>query len=261
MLRKVLHLSSLTALAQSLAACRGAAHVAREAPVSGYEVVASWPHDPDAFTQGLLYRDGALYESTGLVGRSSVRVVELETGRVVRQHDVPAPLFAEGLALVEGRLHQLTWQSERGFVYDAATLQPAGEFAYTGEGWGLTDDGTSLIMSDGSAMLRFLDPATHATQRTVTVTDAGRPVERLNELEYVRGEVWANVWLTDRIARIDPATGRVTGWVDLAGLLAPGERTGEEDVLNGIAYDAAGDRLLVTGKLWPRLFHIRVLPP
>jgi glutamine cyclotransferase len=228
-------------------------------PTFGFEVVQRWPHDPQAFTQGLVYRDGRLYESTGQQGESSLRQVELETGAVVRRHDLAYQYFGEGLALLKGRLFQLTWRSQVGFIYDAATFQPVGEFHYTGEGWGLTEDGTSLILSDGTSTLRFLDPVTFEVRRSVKVTDAGKEVWRLNELEYVKGEVFANVWMSDRIARIDPATGRVTGWIDLTGLLPPEERSGREDVLNGIAYDAATDRLLVTGKHWPRLFQIRLV--
>ncbi|HZH76584.1 MAG TPA: glutaminyl-peptide cyclotransferase, partial [Archangium sp.] len=159
-----------------------------------------------------------------------------------------------------GKLYQLTWRSRVGFIYDAATFQPLGQFSYTGEGWGLTDNGTSLILSDGTSTLRFLDPTTLTVQRTVTVTDEGREVARLNELEYVKGEIYANVWREDLIARIDPATGHVTGWINLTGLLPPEDRSGNEDVLNGIAYDAANDRLLVTGKRWPKLFQIRLVP-
>lgn len=230
-------------------------------PVSGFEVVQSWPHDPNAYTQGLVYRDGKLYEGTGLNGQSSLREVELETGAVLRRHELERQHFGEGIALFKGRLYQLTWRSQVGFIYDAATFQQVGRFNYATEGWGLTDDGTSLIMSDGSSTLRFLDPATLAVQRTLRVTDAaGREIPMLNELEYVKGEIYANVYMQDDIARIDPATGRVTGWIDLSGLLPPGDRTGTENVLNGIAYDAARDRLLVTGKLWPRLFHIRLVP-
>jgi glutaminyl-peptide cyclotransferase len=224
-------------------------------------VVQSYPHDPQAFTQGLVYAEGRLFESTGQVGHSSVREVELATGAVLRRHDVPPPHFAEGLALHEGRLYQLTWQSQRGFLYDAASLQPMGEFSYAGEGWGLTvtPDGRSLVMSDGTATLRFLDPNTFAVQRTLTVTDAGRTVPDLNELELVKGELWANVWLTRRLVRIDLVSGRVTGWVDLTGLPLPEHLTGDEDVTNGIAYDAGGDRLFVTGKYWSRLYEIRVV--
>ncbi len=240
--------------------CSGARGATQGTPVYGFEILQRWPHDPQAFTEGLVFRDGRLYESTGLNGHSDFREVELETGQVLRSRALDQQYFGEGLALFGGRLYQLTWRSQAGFIYDAATFQPAGQFSYTGEGWGLTDDGTSLIMSDGTGTLRFLDPATLAVQRTVTVTDDGREVTQLNELEYVKGEIYANVWRTNLIARIDPATGHVTGWIDLTGLLAPSERSGNEDVLNGIAYDAATDRLWVTGKLWPRLFQIRVVP-
>ncbi|PTL78630.1 glutamine cyclotransferase [Vitiosangium sp. GDMCC 1.1324] len=235
-------------------------HTTGSTPVSGFEVVQSWPHDPNAFTQGLLYRDGKLYEGTGLNGQSSLRQVELETGAVLRKQDLARQYFGEGLAFLGGRLYQLTWRSHVGFIYDAATFQQVGQFNFDTEGWGLTEDGTSLIMSDGTSTLRFLDPRTLAVQQTLKVTDEGREVSRLNELEYVKGEIYANVWMTDRIARIDPATGRVNGWIDLTGLLAPEDRSGNEDVLNGIAYDAAHDRLLVTGKKWPKLFQIRVVP-
>ena len=228
-----------------------------DVPTYGVEIVGNRPHDPDAFTQGLVFHDGALYESTGLHGRSSVRRVDLETGRVLSRRSVPRPYFAEGLTIFQGRVVQLTWQSQKGFVYDLG-LRLTREFAYTGEGWGLTHDGTSLIMSDGTPRLRFLDPATFAVRRVLDVTDAGRPVESLNELEFVRGEVYANVWPTDWIVRIDPVSGRVVGRVDLTGLLAPHERRGTEDVANGIAYDASADRLFLTGKLWPRLYEVRL---
>ncbi|GIV85068.1 MAG: glutamine cyclotransferase [Candidatus Roseilinea sp.] len=224
-----------------------------------YTVVGTYPHDPTAFTQGLVYADGVLYESTGLYGRSSLRRVALETGEVLQRHDLPAEYFGEGLTLFDGRLIQLTWQNHTGFVYDAASFALQQTWAYPTEGWGLTHDGAHLIMSDGSATLRFLDPTTFQVQREVLVTDGGRPVVRLNELEYVNGEVFANVWQTDRIARIDPKTGRVLGWIDLSGLLAPEERRGA-DVLNGIAYDAQDGRLFVTGKLWPKLFEITLVP-
>ncbi|QRO02491.1 glutaminyl-peptide cyclotransferase [Archangium violaceum] len=232
----------------------------RHAPTSGFQVVHSWPHDPEAFTQGLVYREGRLYESTGIHGESEVREVELETGRVLRGHALAWEHFGEGLALLGGRLYQLTWQSHVGFIYDAETFQEVGRFSYSTDGWGLTDDGSSLILSDGTSTLRFLDPATFQVRRTVTVTDGSAEVWQLNELEYVNGEVYANVWKRDVIARIDPATGHVTGWIDLTGLLRPEDQSGNEDVLNGIAYDAANDRLLVTGKRWPKLFQIRVVP-
>lgn len=225
----------------------------------GYEVVATYPHDPEAFTQGLVYDDGVLYESTGLNGRSSLRRVNLQTGEVLQRRDIDPQYFAEGLALFNNQLIQLTWQSNKGFVYDKTSFEPLREWNYPTEGWGLTHDGAQLIMSDGSAILRFLDPATFAVTREITVTDQGQPVMRLNELEYVNGEVFANVWQTDLIARIDPQSGRVLGWIDLGGLLTPAERQGT-DVLNGIAYDPAGDRLFVTGKLWPKLFEIKLVP-
>jgi glutamine cyclotransferase len=225
----------------------------------GYRIVNTYPHDARAYTQGLVFRDGVLYESTGLNGRSSLRKVKLETGEVLQERDVDAKYFAEGLTDWQNRLIQLTWRSNVGFVYDMATFAPLTTFSYTGEGWGLTNDGKRLIMSDGAAagQLRFLDPSTLRETGRVTVRDAGAPIAYLNELEYMKGEVLANVYQTDRVCRIDPATGRVTGWIDLSGLLAPADRAGT-DVLNGIAYDARGDRLFVTGKLWPRLFEIKL---
>jgi glutamine cyclotransferase len=226
--------------------------------VYGYEVVNTYPHDPRAFTQGLVYHDGALLESAGQYGESTLRRVELKTGKVLKQVEVGRQFFAEGLALHDGKLYQLTWQNQRGFVYDPETFEKTGEFAYTGEGWGLTHDADSLILSDGTSQLRFLDPADYRVKRRVNVTDRGRPVLQLNELEYVKGEIFANVWHRDAVARIDPQTGRVKGWIDLSGLLKPGEVTDEEAVLNGIAYDESGDRLFVTGKLWPKLFEVRL---
>ena len=228
------------------------------APVAGYRVVQSYPHDPQAYTQGLIYSDGALFEGTGLNGQSTIRKVRLETGEVLQVHKLEPQYFGEGIALWNGSLIQLTWQSEIGFVYDRKTFRPTRTFTYTGEGWGLTHDGARLIMSDGTAQLRFLSPKTFKETGRLTVRDAGMPVAQLNELEYIRGEIYANIWQTDRIARISPATGQVTGWIDLSGLLSPAEAAAAE-VLNGIAYDAAGDRLFVTGKLWPRLFHITVV--
>lgn len=226
----------------------------------GYEVVRAYPHDPAAFTQGLIFRDGVLYESTGLNGESSLRKVKLETGEVLARRDVESRYFAEGLTEWNGKLIQLTWQTRIGFVYDLATFEPARTFGYLGEGWGLTHDETRLIMSDGTANLRFLDPSTLTETSHMTVTDRGRPMTMLNELEYVKGEVLANVWGTDAILRIAPATGQVTGWIDLTGLLPLSDRRPSTDVLNGIAYDAAGDRLFVTGKRWPKLFEIRLVP-
>jgi glutamine cyclotransferase len=223
-----------------------------------YEVVNTFPHDPSAFTQGLVFYQGAFYESTGLNGASSLRKVELETGRVLKKLDIPAQYFAEGLVLFNGRLLQLTWQNQTGFVYDQESFQQLSTFNYTGEGWGFTHDGHSLILSDGTSQIRFLDPNTFQVQRRINVTDRGQDVVRLNELEYINGEIYANIWFTDRIARINPQTGAVTAWVDLTGLLSPQDNGGRADVLNGIAYDAATDRLFVTGKLWPKLFEIRL---
>lgn len=225
-------------------------------PVIPYDVVRSYPHDPEAFTQGLIYRDGFLYESTGLNGRSSLRKVRLETGEVVQRVRVDTRYFAEGLTDWGNRLVQLTYQTNVAFVYDLTTFRVQDTFTYAGEGWGLARDATRLIMSDGTSSLRFLDPASYRETARVTVTADGRPLERLNELEVVNGQVYANIWLTNRIALIDLPSGRVTGWLDLTGLLPAG--SAGHDVLNGIAHDAARDRLFVTGKLWPRLFEIRL---
>jgi glutamine cyclotransferase len=219
------------------------------------QVVRTYPHDRAAFTQGLLWRDGLLYESTGLVGRSSLRKVELGTGAVKQQTAVPPPYFAEGLADVGNRLFQLTWQHGRVFVYDKSTFNRVGELGYEGEGWGLCHDGTSLVMSNGSDALTVRRPDTFAISRTVRVTLGGRPLDRLNELECVGGQVYANVWQTDSIVRIDMKTGRVTAQIDASGLLPAAERAGA-DVLNGIAYDPADKTFLITGKLWPTLFRV-----
>lgn len=232
--------------------------LATAAPVHSYQVIRVYPHARDAFTQGLIYLDGHLYESTGLNGASSVRKVELSTGRVVQRIDLDGRYFGEGLTAWESDLIQLTWRSGKGFVYDRQTLRLRREFSYPGEGWGLTHDGRHLIMSDGSAVLRFLDPQTFAPVRELRVHDGGSPVQRLNELEYVRGEIYANVWMSDRIARISPVTGQVLGWIDLQGLLSVMERRPTVGELNGIAYDAQRDRLFVTGKRWPKLFEIRI---
>ena len=227
------------------------------APVAGYRVVHVFPHDPQAFTQGLVYLDGFLYEGTGLNGQSTIRKVRLENGEILQMQKLDAQYFGEGIAVLGGTVFELTWQSGIGFLYDRTSFQRKGSFTYRGEGWGLTHDGSRLIMSDGSAYLRFLDPATQKELSRLLVTDGGKPVVNLNELEYVKGEVFANVWQTDRIARISPKTGRVAGWIDLKGLLSARDAQGV-DWLNGIAYDASGDRLFVTGKLWPKLFEIQI---
>ena len=229
------------------------------APVAGYQVVRVYPHDPQAFTQGLVYLDGFLYEGTGLNGQSSLRKVRLENGEVVQIKKLDARYFGEGIAVVGDRILQLTWQSGVAFEYDRATFAERRRFTYRGEGWGLVHDGTRCIMSDGSSILRVLDPATFKETGRIQVREGSRPIERLNELEIVKGEIFANIWQSERIVRIAPATGQVTGWIDLSGLLDPRDARGV-DVMNGIAYDAAGDRLFVTGKLWPKLFEIRIVP-
>jgi glutaminyl-peptide cyclotransferase len=250
--------SLLLAVALATCAC-GPSTQAGGIPEYTYDVVHVYPHDATAFTQGLFYLDGFLYEGTGLEGRSSIRKVRLETGEVLQKHDVPEEYFGEGIVNWKNRLLEITWRTQKGFVYDLATFAVVGQFEYPGEGWGLTGDGRRIIMSDGTAELRFWNPDTLRETGRVTVTAGGRPVANLNELEWVKGEVYANVWETDRIARIDPASGKVVGWIDLTGLLAPSDRIqGQTDVLNGIAYDAARDRLFVTGKDWPKLFEIRL---
>jgi glutamine cyclotransferase len=227
---------------------------------STYQVINAYPHDPTAWTQGLVYVDGQLYEGTGGNGASTLRRVDLETGNILQSYALPDEYFGEGITVLGERVIQLTWQSRVGFVYARDSFALLDTFSYPGEGWGLTHDGQQLIMSDGTATLRFLDPETFAEVGRITVTDNGQAVHNLNELEYVRGEIYANVWQGDRIARIAPATGNVVGWIDLTGLLQAEDRRAPVDVLNGIAYDARQDRLFVTGKLWPRLFEIKLLP-
>jgi len=223
-----------------------------------YRVVHAYPHDPDAFTQGLVYVDGQLYESTGLNGRSSLRMDDLETGKVLQHIDVPSQYFAEGLTNWRSNLVQLTWKAHAAFVYDRFSFRLLHTFHYDGEGWGLTQNGRDLILSDGSATLRFLNPETFAVVRRITVTDQGEPVKQLNELEYIRGEIYANIWYSDKIARISPQTGKVLGWIDLTPLVESLGLDNSNAVLNGIAYDAQHDRLFITGKLWPKLFEIKV---
>ncbi len=244
----------------TLLACAPATVAQRQAaPVHGFKVVATFPHDPNAFTQGLVFADGEFYESTGLHGESSVRRVEIATGRVLQHTKVPDRYFAEGLALVGDELLQLTWQHHIGFVYDRKTLKQKRTFSYQTEGWGIAYDGRSrLVMSDGSDTLTFLDPKTLAVTKTLRVRDAGTPVTQLNELEWIEGEIWANVWTTDRIARISPNTGEVASWVNLDSLWPRSQRMPPADVLNGIAYDKATRRIFVTGKKWPRLYQIAV---
>jgi glutaminyl-peptide cyclotransferase len=230
-------------------------------PTYDYKVVRSYPHDAQAFTEGLLYRDGFLYESTGLNGKSSIRKVNLETGKVLQSKDIPPQYFGEGLTVWGDTLVGLTWQTQTGFVFDLKTFELRNQFAYPGEGWGLTHNGKELIMSDGSATLRFLDPNTFLEVRRVKVTADGIAVDQINELEVVDGEVYANLWHTNTIARINPANGKIVGWIDL-GKLYPdaGKGRNNENVLNGIAYDAEKKRLFVTGKLWPKIYEIKLVP-
>ncbi|HEU0097348.1 MAG TPA: glutaminyl-peptide cyclotransferase [Allosphingosinicella sp.] len=242
-----------------LAASCGASATA-EPPVDGYRVVREYPHDPAAFTQGLVYLDGKLYESTGLNRQSTVREVRLEDGQVLRSVSIAPQYFGEGLVNWGSELLSLTWQDGIGFRWNRADLKPKGSFRYEGEGWGLTQDGKHIILSDGTDQLRFLDPATMREEKRVAVTYKGQPVERLNELEWVKGEIFANIWMGRRIARIDPKSGIVKGWIDLTQLALENANGDPDAVLNGIAYDSRGDRLFVTGKNWPKLFEIDIVP-
>jgi glutamine cyclotransferase len=250
---------------RSLSAARALLSLALLAPavaapsVDGFRIVHAYPHDAHAFTQGLVFADGHLYESTGLNGQSTLRMVNLETGNVEQEIQVPQQYFAEGLTTWGSTLIQLTWQSHIAFVYDRFSFRQLRTMSYPWEGWGLTSDGRSLILSDGSSTLRFLDPATMKERRHIVVRDQGKPVTYLNELEYIHGEIFANIWYSDRIARVSPATGKVLGWIDLTGLLPAEEKSSSGAVLNGIAYDSAHDRLFVTGKLWPKIFEIEAV--
>nr|WP_202412888.1 glutaminyl-peptide cyclotransferase [Duganella lactea] len=230
-------------------------------PTYDFKVVHSYPHDPQAFTQGLLYRDGFLYESTGLNGKSSIRKVDLATGKVLQSQNIPPQYFGEGMTASGDTLVSITWQSQTGFVFDLKTFEMKSQFAYPGEGWGLASNGKELVLSDGSATLRFLDPATFLEVRRVKVTADGIAVDQLNELEVVEGEIFANIWHTNTIARIDQRTGKITGWIDF-GKLYPdaGKGPNGENVMNGIAYDAEKKRLFVTGKLWPKIYEVKIVP-
>jgi glutaminyl-peptide cyclotransferase len=228
-------------------------------PVSGYRVVATFPHATSNFTEGLFYRDGLFYEGTGINGQSGVIVTIPRTGKVVRRVDLPPQYFGEGIIDVGPDLYEWTWRSHTGFIYDRASLKPIGRFTYDGEGWGMTKAGGLIVTSNGSSTLTFRNPKTFKPVRTITVRDGGGPVEQLNELEYVKGEILANVWMTSHIARISPADGHVIGWIDLTGLSPVDSRLQPDAVLNGIAYDAKNDRLFVTGKLWPAIYQIRIV--
>lgn len=268
------------ALACALASCNtsSATMAAPRAQRVPYQVLATYPHDPAAYTEGLVWVDGQLYESTGLRGVSTLRRVDLSSGKVVQAHRLAVSDYGEGLTAVGDRLVQLTWKGRHGYVYDRTSFAPTGQFSYPTEGWGLTYDGHALIMSDGSATLHFLDPISYQPTRDLAVTMDGAPLSQLNELEYIHGQIWANVWHRDIVARIDPRTGIVTSYLDLTGILPPGqvraaatmghpvssryaEAIVKEAVLNGIAYDPTADRILVTGKFWPTLFAVRVGGP
>lgn len=227
-------------------------------PVFTYEVVNTWPHDPEAFTQGLVFHDGKLYESTGHYGTSTLRKLDPDKGKILKKVAVAPQYFAEGITVYQGKIYQLTWEEHKAFVYDLKSFRLEREIGYEGEGWGLTNDGHQLLMTDGTHQIRFVDPVTFKTTRTISVKDNGEPVLNLNELEYVKGEIYANIWKSERIVRIDPQDGKILGWIDLTGLHPIADRPNPEDVPNGIAYDEKEDRLFVTGKRWPKLFQIRL---
>lgn len=261
----MLNLNRLTALTVRLAVAavligQSAACQAQSTPQYTFEVVNSFPHDRGAFTQGLIFEDGHLFESTGHYGQSTVRRVDLETGSVLQGVRLPNEVFGEGLTIWNDQIIVLTWKEGVGYVLDRDSFQLVRTFSYPGEGWGLTRSDQELIMSDGTSSIRFLDPETFRETRRISVADKGRPIDQLNELEWIDGEIWANVWQTTLIARIDPQSGEVAGWINLAGMLeGSGAPLEGADVLNGIAYDEANDRLLVTGKFWPRVFEIRLV--
>jgi len=250
----------VAALPHCVVAQTAAKHRTAPAPEYDFKVVHSFPHDPGAFTQGLAFRAGFLYEGTGIKGRSSLRKVRLETGEVIQRIDLAPEYFGEGITFYKNEIIQLTWLSQTGFVYDASDFRLLRQFSYKGEGWGLTTSGNEIFLSDGTPEIRVLDAATLSENRRFTVRDGDKTIDQLNELEFVEGEIFANVWQTDRIARISPQTGKVLGWIDLKGLLSPIYRLEPGAVLNGIAYDTARKRLFVTGKLWPSVFEIRIIP-
>lgn len=226
-------------------------------PILGVKLVRAYPHDPHAFTQGLEYYRGFLYESTGIAGQSTLRKVALQTGKIIQKVSLPPQYFAEGLTIFHGKIYQLTWLSKKGFVYDLRSFRQIGEFPYDGEGWGLTHDDKSLIMSDGTNKIHYIDPVSYRATRTLQVYAGGEGVVNLNELEYVNGEIFANIWHSPRIARIDAGSGQVAAWIDLSSIVSQ-ENHDEEAVLNGIAYDKTGDNLFVTGKNWSKVFEIKV---
>lgn len=225
-----------------------------------YNIVKTMPHDTSAFTEGLTILDGKLYESNGQNGASDVRIVDLKTGAVKNSVKLDAQYFGEGMTILKGKIFQLTWQNHQGFIYDENTLAKLGDFAYTNEGWGLTNDGRFLIMSDGTNAITYLNPETFQVQKIVYVYDKGQPLPNINELEYIKGVLYANIWHTDKVVEIDPALGEIIGWIDFSGLRSPEAQQNQEAVLNGIAYDSASDQLFVTGKLWDKLFEVKLIP-
>lgn len=233
--------------------------VPQPVPTYTYRIINRYVHDRNAFTEGLAYDNDFLYEGTGLNGSSSIRKVDLKTGNILQIHKIPDQYFGEGITLYKDTLIQLTWKSNIGFIYDKNTFESMSEFSYSTEGWGITFDGKRLIMSDGTSTLHFLDPSTLKTVANIEVKDNNTPITKINELEYVKGKIYANIWQTDKIAIIEPSNGQVSGWIDLSGLLSPLDYSDKVDVLNGIAYDVRADRLFVTGKLWPLLFEIKLV--
>ncbi|HSY72809.1 MAG TPA: glutaminyl-peptide cyclotransferase [Alloacidobacterium sp.] len=231
------------------------------APVSGYKVIAKYPHSTESYTEGFFYRDGVFYEGTGLKGHSAVLAIQPETGKPIQRLDLPSQYFGEGIVDWGPDIYEWTWQSHLCFVYDRFSLRLVKQFTYTGEGWGMTRTAKEIITSDGTAILRFRDPATFKETRHIVVKDGAKTIDQLNELEFVKGEIYANIWHSDRIARISPRDGHVIGWIDLSGLLPEAQKANDESVLNGIAYDAQHDRLFVTGKQWPTIFEIKIVNP
>ena len=251
---RIPHFVLLLALSAAFAPSTGAS-----APVSSYKIVAKYPHSTANYTEGFFYRNGLFYEGTGMQGRSAVEVIEPETGKIIQQRSLPPQYFGEGIVDWGPNLYEWTWQSHTCFVYDRFSLRLIRQFTYTGEGWGMTRTATQIITSDGTATLRFRDPKTFQETRHIVVKDGTMPIEQLNELEYVKGQIYANIWHSDRIARISPRDGHVIGWIDLTVLLPASQMVDAESVLNGIAYDAQHDRLFVTGKQWPTIFEIRLV--
>ena len=244
----------------AFAACLLSVDCLAAAPTFGYKIVATYPHSTDSYTEGLLYLDGLFYEGTGIAGHSALLAIQPETGKAVQKRELAPEYFGEGIIDWGPNLYQWTWKSNLCFVYDRFSLRPLKQFTYTGEGWGMTRTAREIITSDGTATLRFRDPETFKETHHILVTDGNRTIDELNELEFIKGEIYANVWHQDLIARINPGDGHVISWIDMAGLLPDDQKINQESVLNGIAYDAKRDRIFVTGKQWPTIFEIRVVP-